>query len=82
MNGIAGLTEAVTPMFNYATSPFLTWTLPMFLRGGIDTWWLRYVGGDWEVPSVILVAAATMIPIVSSYILKRKDGGEPANPLP
>jgi hypothetical protein len=82
MNGIAGLTEAVTPMFGYATSPFLTWTLPLFLRGGIDTWWLRYVGGDWEVPSVILVAAATIIPIVSSYILKRKDWGEPANPLP
>jgi hypothetical protein len=73
MNGIAGLTEAVTPMFNYATWPFLSWTLPMFLRVGPDTWWLRYAGGDWVVPSVIVIGAALVFPVVSSYLLTAKE---------
>ncbi|MDA4136919.1 MAG: glycosyltransferase family 39 protein [Thaumarchaeota archaeon] len=79
VNGIAGLTEAVTPMFNYATSPFLSWTLPLFLRSGPDTWWLRYVGGGWEVPSVIIVAAAMSLPIVSDHFLARRSAVDPSN---
>ncbi|MGA2198309.1 MAG: glycosyltransferase family 39 protein [Nitrososphaerales archaeon] len=75
INSVAGLTSALTPTFNSATWTFISWTLPLFLRGGGDTWWLRYVGGDWEVPSLILIAAAMAIPIVSSYILKREGTG-------
>jgi hypothetical protein len=77
-NGIAGLTEAVTPPFNYATSPFLAWTLPMFLRGGIDTWWQRFVGAYWVVPAVLIIGAAMMIPFAANYFLDRKGGAAPA----
>jgi hypothetical protein len=76
-NGIAGLTEAVTPTFSYGTSPFFAWTLPLLLRSGPDTWWMRYVGGEWVVPSVILISAALVVPIVSLRILGRREAALP-----
>jgi hypothetical protein len=82
MNGIAGVTSAVTPMLNSATSPFLAWTLPLFLGGGMDTWWLRYVGGDWALPSVILIGTAMVIPAVSMRILGRKGNGTDSGARP
>jgi hypothetical protein len=73
MNGIAGVTEAVTPSLSYSTSPFFAWTLPQFLKGSLDTWWLKYAGGDWELPSVLIIAAAMVIPIISNHFLADKD---------
>lgn len=73
INGIAGLTSAVTPMLRYGMSGFLSWTLPLFLRGGGDTWWMRYVSGDWEVPSVVILTAALVIPVIADHMLLRKQ---------
>ncbi len=73
INGIAGLTSAVTPMYNSSTPAFLTWTLPLFLRGGMDTWWLRYVGSDWPIPSAVIVGFALMVPALSDYLITRSD---------
>ncbi len=73
MNGIAGLTSAVTPMYNPNVSSFLTWTLPLFLRGGMDTWWLQYVGRAWPIPSVVIVGVALLAPALSSYLIARRE---------
>jgi hypothetical protein len=73
MNGIAGLTSAVTPMYNPNVSSFLTWTLPLFLRGGMDTWWLQYVGRAWPVPSAVIIGFALFVPALSSYLIDRGE---------
>lgn len=78
-NGIAGVTEAVTPTFSYGTSPFFAWTLPLLLRSGPDTWWTRYVGGDWLAPVAIIIASALVIPLVSFRILGRRESTPPAD---
>lgn len=78
INGIAGLTSAVTPMYNSSTMSFLTWTLPLFLRGGIDTWWLRYVGGDWPIPSVVIIGFALIVPVLADRLITNSDSSHPA----
>lgn len=81
MNGIAGLTQVVTPMYNFATSPFLAWTLPRFLSGNLDTWWLRYTGGDWAAPSAIIIGSALALPLVANHLLAAKrDHAAEGNP--
>ena len=54
VNGIAGVTSALAPTDNWGMSPFLGWTLPSFLRGGIDAWWLSYVREYWPVPATLI----------------------------
>ena len=73
-NGVAGLTSAVTPVFNEWVSPFFAWTLPLFLRGGVDVWWSRYLGGESRlIPSYAIIAFAMAIPLVSVYIIGRRE---------
>lgn len=73
INGIAGLTSTVTPMYSPTVSSFLTWTLPLFLRGGMDTWWLQYVGRGWPIPSMMIIGFALVVPAVSSYLIARRE---------
>jgi Dolichyl-phosphate-mannose-protein mannosyltransferase len=81
-NGIAGLTQAVTPSYSDSTWPFLTWTLPRFLDGETDVWWLKYDGGHWVIPCAIIIAAALVAPLLSGYILDRRSSDESAEGTP
>lgn len=70
INGVAGVTQAVTPMYSDGTFPFLQWTFPLFLRDGLDTWWSRYLTGPSRlVPAHVIIAFAMVVPLVSFYAL-------------
>jgi hypothetical protein len=83
INGIAGVTSALAPTDNWGVSPFLDWTLPSFLRGGIDVWWLSYVRAYWPVPALAIIALAIVLPLYSEMLFsgsERRDGGVPGGP--
>ena len=77
VNGIAGVTEGISPTTNWGLSPFLSFTLPNFLHGELDDWWLKFVGQYWPIPAVLLIAAAIVFPLVSYRLLSKRetDGG-------
>ena len=88
VNGIAGVTSALAPTDNWGMSPFLAWTLPSFLRGGIDAWWLSYVREYWPVPATLIIAVALALPLYSDLLLsggegrrERAPGGAPPSTL-
>jgi hypothetical protein len=63
-NGVAGLTTAIPQVAPISQFPFLTHVLPLFLKGGGDTWWWSEVGPYWWAPSVLIMAAALALPFV------------------
>ena len=69
INGIGGVTEGIAPTTNWGLSPLLTFTLPSFLRGGLDDWWLKFVGGYWPLVAVLLIAWAIALPAVATALL-------------
>ncbi len=71
INGIAGVTEAISPTTNWGLSPFLSFTLPNFLQGELDDWWLKFVGQYWPIPAVLLIAAAIALPLISNRLLSK-----------
>jgi Dolichyl-phosphate-mannose-protein mannosyltransferase len=73
INGMAGITSALAPTQNYGMFPFLSSTLPSFLSGGIDVWWLSYVHSYWPIPAVLLIALAVVLPLISDRLLSRRD---------
>jgi len=73
INGIAGITSALAPTDNYGLSPFLNWTLPSFLKGGIDVWWLSLVGQYWPIPALLVISLAVALPKMSDHFLSRRD---------
>jgi hypothetical protein len=73
MNGIAGITNALPPVMGLDTSPFFNHVLPLFLSGGLDTWWIRAVGEYWEIPAVTILATAITLPAVTLWVIKRHD---------
>jgi hypothetical protein len=64
LNGVSGLTTAIPQVGPIDQYPFLTHTLPLFLKGGGDTWWWKSVGSFWWVPSVLILGAALALPLV------------------
>ncbi|MGA2663529.1 MAG: glycosyltransferase family 39 protein [Nitrososphaerales archaeon] len=74
INGIAAVTSVLAPTTSYGLSPFLDATLPSFLRGGIDVWWLSFVHGYWPLPAGLIIAAALAIPAVSDRALSGRSG--------
>jgi hypothetical protein len=84
INGMAGITSALAPTQNYGTFPFLSSTLPSFLSGGIDVWWLSYVHSYWPIPAVLLIALALVLPLISNRLLSGRDaqtGTPPEMPI-
>ena len=77
VNGIAGVTEGIAPTTNWGQSPFLSFTVPNFLHGELDDWWVKFVGQYWPIPAVLLIATAIALPLVSYRLLSKgeKDGG-------
>jgi hypothetical protein len=73
INGIAGITSALAPTDNYGLSPFLNWTFPSFLNGGIDVWWLSFVGQYWAIPALLVISLAVALPLMSDHFLSRGD---------
>jgi 4-amino-4-deoxy-L-arabinose transferase-like glycosyltransferase len=73
INGMAGITSALAPTQNYGTFPFLSSTLPSFLSGGIDVWWLSFVHSYWPIPALLLIALALMLPLISNRLLSGRD---------
>ncbi|MDA4112435.1 MAG: glycosyltransferase family 39 protein [Thaumarchaeota archaeon] len=69
INGMAGITSALAPTQNYGTFPFLSSTLPSFLSGDIDVWWLSFVHTYWPIPAVLLIALTLMLPLISNHLL-------------
>ncbi len=67
-NGIAAVTTAIPQAEAVSHFPFLTHVLPLFLKGGLDTWWWREAGADWWAPSVLLVAAALALPWATFHL--------------
>lgn len=63
-NGIAGVTTAIPQVAPISQFPFLTHVLPLFLKGGGDTWWWNDAGSFWWVPSVLIIATALALPFV------------------
>ena len=78
INGIAAVTEGIAPTTNWGLSPFLSFTLPNFLQGELDDWWLKYVGQYWPIPAVLLIAAAIVLPLVSYRLLPKSENGSGA----
>jgi len=71
-NGIAGVTTAIPQVAPISQFPFLTHVLPLFLRGGGDTWWWRDAGSFWWAPSLLIIAVALALPLA---VRTAKDGG-------
>ena len=81
ISGIAGVTEGIAPTINWGLSPLLSFTLPNFLRGELDDWWVKFVGQYWPIPAVLLIATAVALPIVSNRLLSRDEKeGDVAGP--
>ncbi len=73
-NGISAVTTAIPQVEATSQFPFLNEVLPLFLRGGVDTWWWRELG-PWSAPlsiPVLLVAAALPVP---ALLAARRAGG-------
>ena len=74
VNGIAGVTSAVTPSYKEGVWPFLAWVYPVFLRDGVDVWWSRYITGSSRLYlSELIIGSALLIPLVTIYVLNRKE---------
>jgi 4-amino-4-deoxy-L-arabinose transferase-like glycosyltransferase len=82
INGMAGITSALAPTQNYGTFPFLSSTLPGFLSGGIDVWWLSYVHSHWPIPAVLLIALAVTLPLISNRLLSRRGTQAETSSIP
>ncbi len=81
ISGIAGVTEGIAPTINWGLSPLLSFTLPNFLRGELDDWWVKFVGQYWPIPAALLIATAVALPIVSNRLLSRDEKeGDVAGP--
>jgi len=63
-NGIAGVTTAIPQVAPISEFPFLTHVLPLFLKGGGDTWWWGEVGSFWWAPSLLIIGTALAIALV------------------
>jgi len=74
INGVGAVTSVLAPTTSYGLSPFLDATLPSFLKGGIDVWWLSFVHGYWPLPAGLVIAAALAIPVVSDRALSGRAG--------
>jgi hypothetical protein len=84
VNGVAGVTEGISPTTNWGLSPFLTFTFPNFLQGELDDWWVKFVGQYWPIPAVLLIGAAMVIPVVSYRLLSKDErdrGDGPGVPI-
>ncbi len=73
INGIAAVTEAIAPTTNWGLSPFVSFTLPNFLQGELNDWWLKFVGLYWPLPAVFLIAAAIALPLIANRLLSKSE---------
>jgi dolichyl-phosphate-mannose-protein mannosyltransferase len=61
-NGIAAVTTAIPQAEAVSHFPFLTHVLPLFLKGGLDTWWWSEAGSAWWAAALLIIAAALVLP--------------------
>jgi 4-amino-4-deoxy-L-arabinose transferase-like glycosyltransferase len=73
INGIAAVTEGIAPTTNWGLSPLLSFTLPNFLQGELDDWWLKFVGSSWPIPAVLIIVAALALPLVANRLLSKSE---------
>lgn len=80
INGIGGITEGIAPTTNWGLSPLLTFTLPEFLRGGLDDWWLKFVGRYWPIPCALILGFTIALPLVANWIMSKAGERRQTNP--
>jgi hypothetical protein len=81
INAIGAITDAIVQVQAFSQSLFFDQVLPQFLNGTLETWWWRETGAYWWVPSILIIAAALVLPLVA---LKsgENDGAARADPPP
>jgi len=80
-NGIAAVTKAIPQAEAVSHFPFLTQTLPSFLSGTLDTWWWRQAGPIWWAPSILIIAAALVLPWATPRMARPESAAVPQETL-
>jgi hypothetical protein len=74
INGIAGVTTTIPQAGSVSQFPFLTEVIPLFLRGGLDAWWVREAGAFWWAPTAAIVSFALIVPLAFNPFRAKHDG--------
>jgi hypothetical protein len=77
MNGIAALVTTIPPESGPNVSPFFSHVLPKFTAGGLDSWWVGYLGVYWPYMAAFVLGLGTVIPILWNELARRRENRGP-----
>lgn len=75
VNGIAAFVTAVPPVTAFDVSPFVSYVLPSFLQGDIDSLWAAWSGPSWVVGAALVAVLGVLVPIMWVERIRRRELG-------
>lgn len=73
VNGMAAFVTAVPPSTDFDVSPFTSYIVPNFQAGNFGSLWAAYLGHQWQVGALLLLALGVAVPVAWVETIRRKQ---------